>query len=277
MVMPNLTPRSESTPYLAWGYLRVSTARQWKKGQSLSVEQPERIAEYYTRVLLPEGVGWGGLFTERPVSARRIMFRDRAEGRELFASVKKGDHVIVDSLSRAFRNMRDICNTIHDLEAMGVTTHFRDIGVDIRTPAGRSLMYSLGIAAEIFSSILSERVKEWHASKKARGIKENPQPPLGKMVAKGVASTTRLVPNYTEEEIVKRVLIGRDVERLSWPKVADFVNRGIYALNGIALKGRGRWDERLVTERTVQLIYKRAKAEKEVQAIADERWRGAAG
>jgi DNA invertase Pin-like site-specific DNA recombinase len=108
-----------------YGYIRVSTAEQCTDRQIIGMAglniPPENI---FTDKL-------SGKNTARPALQK------------LMTTVKSGDTVIVESVSRFARNTRDLLNLIDKLTAKGVEFISQKEKIDTSTPTGKFMLFCL--------------------------------------------------------------------------------------------------------------------------------------
>jgi DNA invertase Pin-like site-specific DNA recombinase len=116
----------------AYGYIRVSGDTQAKSKLGLKAQSRE-ITDYFTG-LLKRKCRWAGVYSDPGTSASKVPFVRRPQ---LLSALKRGDHLIVAKLDRAFRDTLDLAQTLRRLESAGVTVHLLDIRVDTSTSAGR--------------------------------------------------------------------------------------------------------------------------------------------
>jgi DNA invertase Pin-like site-specific DNA recombinase len=94
-----------------------------------------------------------------------IPFFDRPGGKKILELVKKGNvkslHTI--SIDRFGRNLRDILNSIHVMDSLGVCIHFEDQGLKTKDDDGKEnyvatlMIATLGTVAQLEKSIQRER------------------------------------------------------------------------------------------------------------------------
>lgn len=160
-------------PPVIYGYTRVSTLGQAEDGLSLP-EQEESIKTFALGLQKQDpGLSWGAIYSDRGKSAWKHDWRNRPEGDVMFRRLKAGDHLIVKTLDRAFRNMRDCAATIEHLEQRGVHLHILQFGVDSMSPVGKLIMHVLAAVAQFESDMKSMRIREVKAFMAERGIKAN--------------------------------------------------------------------------------------------------------
>ena len=148
----------------AYGYCRVSTARQASEGESLDVLR--RQIEGYAHM---HGLMLRGVTVEQGVSGS-IPVHERPKGGPLFAKLRKGDVVIAPKLDRLFRSALDALQVVEDLRKRGVSLHLLDLGGDISGNGLSKLFLTIAAAfAEAERDRTRERIAQVKADQKARG------------------------------------------------------------------------------------------------------------
>jgi DNA invertase Pin-like site-specific DNA recombinase len=148
----------------AYGYCRVSTARQATEGESLDVQR--RQIEGYAHM---HGLTLRGVAVEEGVSGS-IPFHERPKGGPLFAKLRKGDVIIAPKLDRLFRSALDALKVVEDLRKRGVSLHLLDLGGDISGNGLSKLFLTIAAAfAEAERDRIRERIGQVKADQKARG------------------------------------------------------------------------------------------------------------
>lgn len=131
------------------GYVRVSTEEQNTARQEALMEQ----------------LGVDELFIDR-MSGKS---RDRPELQRMLTFVRKGDVVIVESISRFARNTKDLLELIETLAAQEVTFVSQKEAIDTRTPTGKFMLTIFGAVAELEREYILQRQKEGIEIAKANG------------------------------------------------------------------------------------------------------------
>lgn len=131
------------------GYVRVSTEEQNTARQEALMEQ----------------LGVDELFVDR-MSGKS---RDRPELQRMLTFVRKGDVVIVESISRFARNTKDLLELIEMLAAQEVTFVSQKEAIDTRTPTGKFMLTIFGAVAELEREYILQRQKEGIEIAKANG------------------------------------------------------------------------------------------------------------
>ena len=74
--------------------------------------------------------------------------------------VRKGDTVIVESISRFARNTRDLLELVEQLTAKGVEFVSRKEAIDTTTPTGKFMLTVFGAVAELEREYILQRQRE---------------------------------------------------------------------------------------------------------------------
>ena len=94
---------------------------------------------------------------------------DRPEPKKMMDYVRKGDTVIVESISRFARNTRDLLELIDKLSEKGVEFVSRKEAIDTTTPTGKFMLTVFGAVAELEREYILQRQREGIAIAKAQG------------------------------------------------------------------------------------------------------------
>ena len=94
---------------------------------------------------------------------------DRPELKKMMDYVRKGDTVIVESISRFARNTRDLLELIEKLSEKGVEFVSRKEAIDTTTPTGKFMLTVFGAVAELEREYILQRQREGIAIAKAQG------------------------------------------------------------------------------------------------------------
>ncbi len=132
------------------GYIRVSTQeqntiRQEELMTSLGVEQI-----YIDRM--------SGKNTNRPELQNMMDF------------IRKGDTVVVESISRFARNTRDLLDLVEKLAEKGVEFVSQKEAIDTSTPTGKFMLTVFGAVAELEREYILQRQREGIDIAKANGV-----------------------------------------------------------------------------------------------------------
>ena len=135
-----------------YAYIRVSSKDQQEGRQVIAMESrgipPERI---FLEKL-------SGKDTRRPVL------------QSLMSIVQKGDIVVVESISRFARNVRDLLGLVEMLTKKGVEFISLKEHIDTTTPTGRFTLTVFAAVAELEREHILQRQAEGIAAAKARGV-----------------------------------------------------------------------------------------------------------
>ncbi|PEM46682.1 recombinase family protein [Bacillus toyonensis] len=97
--------------------------------------------------------------------------RERQGLIQLFDVIRKGDTVVVDSISRLGRKTVDILHMIQQFEETGIQFISLTENMDTRNPTGKAMLQMLCVIAELERNLIAERVKEGLEASKKRGKK----------------------------------------------------------------------------------------------------------
>ena len=131
------------------GYIRVSTQEQNTIRQEVMMEQ----------------LGVEELYIDK-ASGKNT---DRPELKKMIAYVRRGDTVIVESISRFARNTRDLLNLMEQLSAKGVEFVSKKEAIDTTTPTGKFMLTVFGAVAELEREYILQRQREGIAIAKQQG------------------------------------------------------------------------------------------------------------
>lgn len=94
---------------------------------------------------------------------------DRPVLNNLMATLKNGDKLIVDSISRFARNTKDLLNLVEQLNNKGVIFVSLKEAIDTRTPTGMFMLTVFGAVAQLERDYIKERQMEGIAVAKEEG------------------------------------------------------------------------------------------------------------
>jgi DNA invertase Pin-like site-specific DNA recombinase len=148
----------------AYGYARVSTARQAEEGESLGAQ--ERTLAGYAMM---HGLAIDRTFVERGVSGAKPL-AERPEGAALLTALQPGDVVITAKLDRMFRSALDALDVLGQLQKRGISLHMIDLGGDVTGNGISKLVFTiLSAVAEAERDRIRERIATVKADQRARG------------------------------------------------------------------------------------------------------------
>ena len=131
------------------GYIRVSTQEQNTLRQEVLMEQLGTEQVYIDKV--------SGKNTNRPELHAMLDF------------VRKGDVVIVESISRFARNTKDLLELVEQLTSKGVEFVSQKEAIDTTTPTGKFMLTIFGAVAELEREYILQRQREGISLAKAQG------------------------------------------------------------------------------------------------------------
>jgi DNA invertase Pin-like site-specific DNA recombinase len=122
------------------GYARVSTQEQSPELQLDALQK----------------AGCERIFVEKASGAQR----DRPELRAALDFMRgKGDVLVVWKLDRLARSLKQLIETVEDLERRGIGFRSLTEQIDTTSPGGRLVFHILGVMAEFERSIIRERTR----------------------------------------------------------------------------------------------------------------------
>jgi DNA invertase Pin-like site-specific DNA recombinase len=147
------------------GYLRVSTEEQAREGVSLQAQraliQVAAAARGWTRVDYIEDAGRSGKDTNRPglELALDLLTAGQAAG------------LIVSSMDRLSRSLLDFITIMAEAQKQGWALVALDCPVDPTTPTGEAMASMRAVFAQWERRVISQRIREALAVKKANGVR----------------------------------------------------------------------------------------------------------
>lgn len=139
------------------GYIRVSTQEQNTIRQEV----------------LMKGLGVDELYIDR--SSGKSTDK-RLELQKMMGYVRRGDTVVVESISRFARNTRDLLELVEQLSAKGVEFVSQKEAIDTTTPTGKFMLTIFGAVAELEREYILQRQQEGIAIAKANGAYKGRKP-----------------------------------------------------------------------------------------------------
>ena len=94
---------------------------------------------------------------------------DRPQLKAMMSYVRKGDTVIVESISRFARNTADLLQLVAELNEKQVTFISKKELIDSQTPSGKFMLTIFGAMAELEREYILQRQKEGIEAAKAQG------------------------------------------------------------------------------------------------------------
>lgn len=133
------------------GYARVSTKEQEAHLQCDALTE----------------AGCERIFEEKASGAQR----DRPELKAALEYIREGDVLVVWKLDRLARSLRQLIETVEDLQARGIGFVSITEGIDTTSPGGKLVFHVFGALAEFEREMITERTKAGLKAAKARGRK----------------------------------------------------------------------------------------------------------
>ena len=140
------------------GYIRVSTQEQNTLRQEVLMERLGAEQVYIDKV--------SGKNTNRPELHAMLDF------------VRKGDVVVVESISRFARNTKDLLELVEQLTSKGVEFVSQKEAIDTTTPTGKFMLTIFGAVAELEREYILQRQREGIALPKIGGLTKGGNPSI---------------------------------------------------------------------------------------------------
>ena len=137
--------------HMVIGYARVST-----DSQELNRQQ-DLIHKH----------GVDKLFAEKMTGTKR----NRPQLNQLLETVRQGDTVVIESLSRLGRSTKDLLNLMGEFKSKGVKVISLKEDIDTDSPTGQLILTVLSAISQFERDVIVQRTKEGIQSAKDRGIK----------------------------------------------------------------------------------------------------------
>ena len=227
-------------PPKAHGYGRASTKKQ--------VESPDTQKDMIKKYATYHNLGDVTFFVDAATSGK-IAWQDRDAGTALFAQLRKGDHVILTKLDRAFRRLADCVTVLELFERLGVKLHICNLmggAIDLSSPMGRFMIHILAAFAELERAFISERTKDGLSKSKKSGKKHTRFPGYGfKWEKRSIDGKTMRVRVADDEErnVMKSILIWRTQSPpLGWDEIRQHLTYNL----GLRTKEGTLWDNNRV-------------------------------
>jgi DNA invertase Pin-like site-specific DNA recombinase len=117
-----------------------------------------------------------GFYVDEAVSAWvKSPLCKRPAGKELVRALQPGDHVVLWSIDRGFRSVKDFAITVQDWIDRDISVHMATQDFRLTTANGRMMANFFAVYAQWKSDILSERLKEAAAIRKAAKDNHGPK------------------------------------------------------------------------------------------------------
>jgi DNA invertase Pin-like site-specific DNA recombinase len=168
------------------GYARVSTLDQNPALQITALKS----------------VGCERIFTEKASGAQR----ERPELKAALDYTRAGDTLVVWKLDRLARSLRQLIETVEDLQSRGIELCSLTESIDTATPGGRLVFHIFGALAEFERAVIRERTSAGLQAARERGKKGGRPRTLG---PKDLAAAKALLadPTIRVEDIAARLRV----------------------------------------------------------------------
>ncbi len=166
------------------GYARVSTQDQNPELQldALKKEGCEKV------------------FTEKASGAQR----DRPQLKAAVDYMREGDTLVVWKLDRLARSLKQLIETVEDLEQRGLGFRSLTEAIDTTTAGGKLVFHIFAALAEFERSIIRERTSAGLAAARARGRKGGRPPALSESDLQEAHALLK-DPGITVDQVAKRL------------------------------------------------------------------------
>jgi site-specific DNA recombinase len=209
----------------AFGYCRVSTTDQQDEGVSLSNQQ-ERINAWASA----NGHDLAGMYVEARSGGRAD---NRPElKRAMAAACREGGILVVYSLSRFSRSVRDTLALADQLERAGANLASLSESLDTSTPVGRMFFQLMSVLSEFERNQLRQRTTSAMSHLRQHNKRISYKIPLGYDLARDGVT---LLPNQSEQNVISRI-----VEQRQTGMTLSAIAHGL-ADDKVATKQGGQW------------------------------------
>lgn len=206
------------------GYIRVSSEKQVKEGYSL-ILQKSKIEEYCSF----KDYDLVDLYEDRGISGMSIDKRDGYKSMVKYLNENNIDGVVVYSLSRLGRRMKDVITFLDYLKSNGKSFYSIKENIGNDDKIGSLIMNILSSINEFEVETIRERIKDVKTEKRKKGLVYGRER-FGYDNVKG-----KIVENDAELKVIKNVKNLRS-RGWSWRKIAHRLNE-----KGIKSKTGGEW------------------------------------
>ena len=208
----------------AFGYCRVSTTDQQDEGVSLNNQQ-ERIKAWAAA----NGHDLAGMYVEARSGGRAD---NRPELKKAMAACREGNILVVYSLSRFSRSVRDTLALADQLERAGANLASLSESLDTSTPVGRMFFQLMSVLSEFERNQLRQRTTSAMSHLRQHNKRISYKIPMGYDLAKDGVT---LLPNQNEQDVIARI-----VERRASGMTLGAIARSMVA-EKVATKQGGQW------------------------------------
>lgn len=194
-------------------YIRVSTDLQTQQG--ISLENQEARCKSYCEIHQLDDIE---VVSDRGVSGKNMKRAGIHKLLELIDS-KKVDNVVVYSLSRFARSVKDTLSLLDLFSKAGVNFHSITESIDTTSASGRFFVTTLSAISQYERELTSERTKSVLAYKKQQGFR------VGSVLfGYKLAHDGKTLLKHTEEqETIKMIIELRDKEKKSYNEIVKLL------------------------------------------------------
>jgi len=192
---------SVHTSNLAVGYIRVSTEEQALEGVSLDAQR-SKIEAWSTA----HGFSLIGICEDAGISGSSAAKRKGLKEAVALASKNKAA-LVVHSLSRLARSLRDAIVITDDLEKAKADLVSLTESIDTTTASGRMFFHILAALSQFERDLISERTHAAMEHKRLKQERFSRRPPYGFDFSSDGKGLTK---NRTEHRLIKRMLSWRE-------------------------------------------------------------------
>lgn len=201
MLAQNIPLQSTTATNIKCGviYARTSTKDDSSIQTQLSICSKYAIENHI--MLLPFGC-----IIDENVSARN-MYNMKKEFGFWLDYLPENSHIIIRTIDRFSRCLVKGMEVLESLKARNISVHFvtEDVVFSSKSGAAKlSFIYKHLNDSEMYSNMVSERVKQGIAKRKSQGLPSNHYAPYGYSFEKK-GNTKKLIPNPKEQVIIKKI------------------------------------------------------------------------
>jgi DNA invertase Pin-like site-specific DNA recombinase len=149
-----------------------------------------------------KAAGCTRIFIEKASGAQR----ERPELSAALDYIREGDTLVVWKLDRLARSMRQLIETVEDLQSRGIELRSLTESIDTATPGGRLVFHIFGALAEFERAVIRERTSAGLQAARERGKKGGRPRTLG---PKDLAAAKALLadPAIRVEDVAARLKV----------------------------------------------------------------------
>lgn len=229
-------------------YIRVSTQLQAEEGTSLD-NQRETLLAYCAKN------GWivddAYIFVDAGISGKST---DRPQFQAMLQAAKDGKvkRVIATKLDRIARNLKDLLETVDQLNAKGCALIVLDQNFDTSNPSGKFFLQMMGAIAELERSMISDRVMSGKRQNASEGTFNGARIPYGYSYSNGEfavneaqATTVRIIfKRFISCETMLGIATALNDAGILSPTGKQWSHQGVrYVLTNGFYAGLAEWDK----------------------------------